>query len=115
MPDVPFTLDPHGATEKVIWEGITNADALGAAHAPFQSRASIATVQFAGTFDGATATLQGSNDGTNWVTLRDTAQLDVSITEDDYAEISTAFLYLRPFTSGGGASQNLNCLLLARG
>mgnify|MGYP001798680175 CR=1 FL=1 len=115
MPDIAINIDTKFAREVATWEGITSGDPTGEPYLPSEQRASVATVQFSGTFDGATATLQGSNDGTNWITLRDTAQLDVSVTEADYAEISTAFLYIRPLTTGGGGSQSINCVLAARG
>lgn len=99
----------------VTWETLTSSNTAGASWDPKKTEASIATAQFTGTFDSATAVLQGSNDGTNWVTLKDMGASNVSFTSAGYAEISTAFAYIRPSTSGGGGSQDIDCILVARG
>lgn len=66
------------------------------------SYASLAgSVQVVGTFGGATVTLQGSNDNTNWVTLKDVFGSDVSLTSTGAHEFSTSMRYIRPLVSSG--------------
>ena len=74
----------------------------------------IASFQVVGTFGGATVVLQGSNDGTNWVTMKDTAGNDVSLTATGSAEVSSAMRYFRPSASGG-SSQDVDVFFVARG
>jgi hypothetical protein len=72
------------------------------------------SVQVTGTFGGATITLQGSNDGTNYVTLKDSAGTAISFTAAGMAEFSTAALYLKP-TSSGGTADNVTVTVILRG
>lgn len=115
MADIPFTLDSVGDRDVVTWTGLDSTDSDGVAYEPPRLRALAGTVQFTGTFDSATAVLQGSNDGSTWVTLDDAQGDTVSFTAAGYAEVSTAFLYLRPSTSGGSGSQDIDCIFCARG
>ena len=71
-------------------------------------------VQVTGTFGGATITLQVSNDSTNFVTLKDSAGTDISLTASGMREFSTAALYLKP-TSSGGTSDNVTVTVILRG
>lgn len=116
MADVIHNRIQMGDFESAIWETLTSANAAGTSYRPNGTRAAIASVQFTGTFDSATAVLQGSNDGTNWVTLKDPQDgTAISLTSAGYAEVSTAMAYIRPSTSGGGGSQDIDCILVARG
>jgi hypothetical protein len=62
-------------------------------------------VAISGTFGGATVTLQGSNDGTNWFTLNDPLGNDLawlsSTATTGLRQIAENTLYLRPITAGG--------------
>lgn len=107
--------DQQGNFYQAKWETLTSSDAAGASWQPINTQAAIAAVTFTGTFDSATAVLQGSNDGTNWVTLNDISGSPISLTAAGYAEFSTALRYLRPSTSGGGGSQDVDCIIVARG
>ena len=62
----------------------------------------VAAIQLTGTF-GGTVTMQGSLDGTNWFTLKDTQGNDVSATADALFEVSTAVRHVRP-SAGSGVS-----------
>lgn len=116
MADIIRTVDRAGDKDVVTWESLTDSDAAGTYYKPGRARAAIAAVQFTGTFDSATAVLEGSNDGTSYVTLRNSQDgTAVSFTAAGYAEISTAMQFIRPSTSGGGASQDIDCILVARG
>jgi hypothetical protein len=71
-------------------------------------------VQVTGTFGGATITLQVSNDGTNYVTLKDSTGTDISLTAAGMREFSTAALYLKP-TSTDGTDDNVTVTVVLRG
>lgn len=115
MADVDFSPANAGGTTLITWEELTSTNTAGTQWEPLARQGLGVTVQFLGTFDSAIAALQGSNDGTNWLTVKDTLGSDVSFTTAGYAEVSTGFRYLRPSTSGGSGSQDIDCILAARG
>ena len=98
----------------VVWETVTNADAPSAFELGFQMGLA-GSLQMVGTPDSATVVLQGSNDGTNFVTLNDVNGNAVSLTAAGAAEFSTAMRYIKPSASGGGASQDIDVTLFLRG
>lgn len=105
-----------GAYDKPIeafWETLTEND-TAAAWEPQRLAALIAGVQVTGTFGSATVVLEGSWDGTNYVTLKDTAGNDVSLTAAGAAEFSTTAKLIRPAASGG-TSQDVDITIIARG
>jgi len=59
------------------------------------------SVSFEGTFGGATAVLQGSNDGTNWHTLLDPFGNQISMTAAGLTQVLEFTRYTRPSVSGG--------------
>lgn len=69
--------------------------------------------QAKGTFGSGTVVLQGSNDGTTWVTLK-SAGTDISLTAAGGFDFSTAAMYIRPSTSGGTAD-DVDVLICIRG
>lgn len=71
------------------------------------------TVQVEGTFGGATCTIQGSLDGTNWRTLTDLQGAAIAFTAAGIAMVMEATLYLRPIVTGG-AGASINVTLLSR-
>ena len=70
--------------------------------------------QASGTFGGATVVLQGSNNGTDWVTLTDPAGAAVSFTSAGLKQVLQVTKYMRPSVSGG-AAVSINCDLLLVG
>lgn len=73
------------------------------------------TIHIAGTFDSATVVLEGSNDGTNYITLRDTLGNALSFTSTGLKKVHELPLYVRPTVSGGGGSVSINAYLLVAG
>jgi hypothetical protein len=71
------------------------------------------SVQVEGTFGSATIALHGSNDGTNYRALKDSAGDDIAITAGDIVQINDLSLWVKPVTSGGTDS-HLNITLVAR-
>lgn len=70
------------------------------------------TVSFVGTWDSATAILQGSNDGSVWFTLNDYLGVDISATGNAMFLVAETPRYIRPVTSGGGASTNVDVIVV---
>lgn len=63
----------------------------------------VGSVQVTGTFGGATVTMTGSNDGTNYVTLKDVNGNDVSFTAAGLVGFDGLTLYVKPAITGGTA------------
>lgn len=87
-----------GASNTVVqWGGdaaIANGDTINADQ-PQGTEAAVGSVQMTGTF-GAAVTLAGSNDGTNFVTLKDTGGNDISMTAAGLVDFSAACAYIKP-------------------
>lgn len=63
------------------------------------------TVTLAGTFGGATAILEGTNDGINWFQCFDTANVAISLTANGMRTVRENPMALRwRLTAGAGAS-----------
>lgn len=71
-------------------------------------------MQVTGTFGGAAAKLQVSNDNTNWVDARDISGNLISISAAGGSEFSTAAVYVRPLVTGGTGTE-LTVTLAFRG
>ena len=97
--------------EKVFWETLTTANADGQPVIPSSTAPAIASVQMTGTF-GAAVVLQGSNDGTNYFTLKDTAGNDISMTAAGGADFSVGCLQIRPLA---GAVTDVDVTVIFRG
>jgi hypothetical protein len=96
---------------QTVWSAMGNAD-NGAPQTP--SSLADKTVQFDGTFGGATAVLSGSNDGTSWFTLSQPDGSPISATVSALMQIVENTKYVRPTTSGGAGS-SINVRMVERG
>jgi len=75
---------------------------------------SIASLLIGGTFGGATAKLQYSNDGTTWTDLKDSGGTTVSATSAaQFQQINIYAVYIKPVVSGG-TSDNVDFTLALR-
>jgi hypothetical protein len=72
------------------------------------------SMQVIGTFGGGTVKLQGSNNGANWVDLKDSYGTAIGLTSAGGVEFSTSFLYLRPLVTGG-SSDDVDVFIVTRG
>lgn len=95
------------------WETLTEND-TAAAVTPNGTEPLAASVQIVGSFGGATVLLQGSNDNTNWITLKDLAGSDISFSASGAAEFTSAMAYFR-VSASGGTSQDVDAILSFRG
>jgi len=101
----------YGKSSLVSWSALATGDT----GAPIQGVGlSDRSVQFTGTFGGATVVLEGSNDGTNYVTLTDPAGVALSFTSAGLKQLLQITRYMRPSVSGGAAVA-INCHLLSVG
>lgn len=96
------TRTKHISAKKWTWSDIATGDTINPVQVE-REEGGLGSVQFTGAFGGATVTLEASNDGTNFVTLKDVFGTDVSVTAAGMHEISTGALYLRPGISGGSS------------
>ena len=94
------------------WTPLTSVNTIGSSY-PMPG-ATIKSVQIEGTFDSATVVLEGSNDGTNWKTLTDPQGNAISKTAAAIEAIEENTRYVRPNSSGGGATQSITVTLLSR-
>ena len=72
------------------------------------------SVQVVGTFDTATLTVQGSNDGTNWETLSDPQGNAIAFTSAGLEQILENTRFIRPLVSSVGGSTDLDVFLHVR-
>lgn len=104
-------LETEPGCRLILWETLTESDTateveLGA----FADR----SVQVVGTFGGATVVVEGSNDGTNWVTLSDYQGTALSFTAAFLAPVAELTRFIR-VSASGGTGQDLDIHLMCRG
>lgn len=100
-----------GATQ-ISWDAITGA--VGEAALELKGSRSLAgAVQVISGTVGS-ITLQGSNDGTNWATLKDLQGTDIALTAlSAMSEFTTSARYIRPL--GNGVSSAAVVRVVVRG
>lgn len=115
MATVTPTIDVVSGVPRITWADITTTTDTVTAF-PVQAQHGLAgCVQFAGTFaGGSTAVLQGSNDNSAWVTLKDIYGNAISTTAAAMFEFSTAAAYIRPNVTAG-AADDVDVIVVLRG
>jgi hypothetical protein len=100
---------------KVTWANVTENDTF-VAWTKDGGCASLTdkSIQFAGTFGGATLTVEGSNDETNFVGLNDPQGSAISATSAAIEQILENTAVIRPSISGGSSS-SVTVTIVARG
>lgn len=73
------------------------------------------SIQIAGTFNGATVTLEGSNDGAAFHTLSDPQGLPLSFSAAGLKAILELTRYVRPKATGGDVGTVIRATLIAKG
>jgi ABC-type cobalamin transport system permease subunit len=96
------------------WDNLDTADSSPTVAEPGGTSALAGFVQVVGTFGGGTVRLQGSNDNTNWINLKDIAGTLIGITSDGGAEFSTSARYIRPLITGG-SGDDVDVYMIIRG
>ena len=85
-----------------IWAELATGDTINALKL-MGTGARRASVQISGTFGSATVKMQTSNDGTNFVDIKDIHNTAVSATAAAIFEITSSAIYIRPAITGGTA------------
>lgn len=96
----------------VVWSGLLNTD--DGSPLDFVDWAD-RCVQITGTFGvGGTVVLEGSNDGTNWATMTDYANVALSFTAPAVKQITEQPRFMRPRVTAGDGTTSLAVSILAR-
>lgn len=96
----------------VTWEALTNVETSGTAVQGYGY--ADRSIQVVGTFNGATVTIQGSNDGTNWVSMTDVLGNAISMTTAGLKQIVEITRYIRPSVTSAGASTDVDVLMFMK-
>jgi hypothetical protein len=107
----PQTGDTDSAT--VLWEDMALLDEGAAVqYGDFPDR----SVQVSGTFGaGGAITVQGSNNGTDWVTLTAPDGVPLVITAVGIKQVLEITKFIRPFVSAGDGATLLDVTMFVRG
>ena len=96
----------------ITWTGLLNGDDGSPIEMPGSSDRSI---QFTGTFGvGGTIVLEGSNDGTNYVSLTDPQGNAISKTAAGIEAVMELTRYIRPRVTAGDGTTSLVATLLVK-
>jgi hypothetical protein len=113
----PYTIGPQGpnASPKVSvisWLGLGNGDSGD----PISlSEMADRSIQIVGTYStGGEAVFEGSNDGTNYATLKDPFGNDIDLLAAGLVAVTEAVLLARPRVIAGDVNTLLNFYLLVR-
>lgn len=98
--------------ERITWTDLSTAD-TGTGVMVMGSSPAVGSMQVTGTFGGATITLQGSNDGTNYSNITDLAGNDAGLSAAGIIDFSTACAYIRP-SSASGTADNVTVTVVLR-
>jgi hypothetical protein len=102
-----------GANAQVIaWEGLLNGDDGDPIKIPGST---VRSAHVKGTFgSGGTIVIEGSNDGSTYVTLTDPQGNAISKTSEAIETLEENTLWVRPRVSAGDGTTDLKCYLLVR-
>ena len=101
-----------GANALFTWPDMAAGDdGRAVEYAEFPDR----SVQFSGTFGGASVSLRGSNDGINWQTLSDPVGGAICKSVPALSAITEVTRFVRPVVSGGDATTSITCTLFMLG
>ena len=109
----PNTDGPISTAKVVNWTGIATGDTINSYAIPEELGVN-GCVQITGTFGGASVSMEVSNDGDTWFTLKDDNNAAITVTANGFADFSTAAIYIRPVISGG-TSDSVNVRAAFRG
>jgi hypothetical protein len=114
---MPFTLinsRPVSGVQLYTYSTMDSADTNPTAVLVDGTTPIVGFMQVTGTFGGAAAKLQVSNDNTNWVDAKDISGTTISIIAAGGVEFSTSAVYVRPLVTGGSGT-SLSVTLAFRG
>lgn len=94
----------------IAWENLLDGD-VGL---PIELFGHSVCVQFGGSFGGGILSLEGSNDGINYLPLSGAHGVSLSKSTSSIDDLSEFPRYVRPKVSGGSVNTNLSIYLLVR-
>ncbi len=109
MATITPTIDERASHCVITWSGMATGDTINAA-IPSERAAAHATLHLFGTWGGATVTLSGSLDGTNYDTMPDGAGTAISKTDDAVVSVGAAVTHYKP-TIASGTSDSVTAVL----
>lgn len=108
----PTVTYPNDDSVRVTWAAFNSGDTIVAYDGA--SEYADRSVEVSGTFNSGTVVLQGSNSGSGYYTLRDTASTALSFTTADLREVLEYVYSLKPSVSGDGGSGSITVVVLAK-
>jgi hypothetical protein len=112
FPTKPATVDYDGVS-LVQWTPLTFTGGVGDSGAPIElPNYSDRSVQVTGTFGGGTIVIEGSIDGTNYVTLTDPSSTALSKTSAFIEGILELVRFIRPRVTAGDGTTSLTCTMI---
>ena len=116
MADVNGTitkLGNDGSCLEVFWETLTSTNTAGSpVEMPEWADRTVQLIS--ANFDGGTLTMQGSMEGTNWVTLTDPQGTTIAKTAVGGWAILEHYRYMRPILSGASGAADVDVRMLMR-
>ena len=106
----------HRGSHQWLWETLTNGD-VGGPLDTNQGSVSFAdkTIHVVGTFgSNGTVVIEGSNDGTNWLTLNDPTGVALSFTATGLKTILENPKEIRPNVTAGDGTTDLDVYIVCR-
>jgi len=113
MATIDYTTAPSGNDRCTVaaWANLAQND-IGAAIG--NSQYADRSFQVAGTFGGASVSIEGTNDGANWATLTDPQGNALTFTSAKIEMVSEATLRIRPKVTGGDGTTSLTVSALLK-
>lgn len=109
IPPAITDVNGDGSTILAVWTTVTNADTCRAVSYPAHTDKSVVVT---GTPNAATVAVNGSNDGTTYVTLSSAPATPIALTAAGANIIVENTVYVQPAATGGGGSQSLKISIL---
>ena len=99
----------EGISRTITWETLTTTNPTGVAAewCEYDKRC----VSITGTFGGATVTLQGSNDDTNYFTLTDQQTVAISKTAAALEQVNELPRFVKPVVTGGDGTTDIDVII----
>lgn len=114
MSVIPVVISsPVSRVTRYTWTNVTQADTCEVI-IPGGTEPLIGSISVSGTFGSCTVALQGSNDGTNFYSLKDLGGSTIAITAAGAVEFTSAMYSFKPVASGG-SSQSITITVVLRG
>ena len=114
MATIPVVIStPVSRVTRYTWSNVTQADVCEAI-IPGGTEPLIGSISVSGTFGSCSVALQGSNDGTNFYSLKDLSNTVIAITSEGASEFTSAMYSFKPVASGG-SSQSITITVVLRG